>query len=119
MASWSLLAIRAASERATPNNRDQTKRRLTALPHCRGCFRGIACGQAVRQFGHHPRPFGRTHTCPLRDLINRPAAAEAETRAGIKSADFDARRLDWVLDHGFAWDESGATLSIASGKAIA
>src|SRR5262245_48174281 len=101
MASWSRLAISAASESATPNKSDQTRRPLTASPHFRGRLDGIAGGETVGQFDHHFRTLGRTHAGPASDLVDSSAAAEAQAHAGIQGTNFDAR----CFNHAFNWED--------------
>src|SRR5262245_45226765 len=104
--------MRDASESATPNKRDQTRRRLTASSHFRGRPGGSAGSKTLGQFEHHLRAFGGSHARPTRDFLDCTAAAQTEAHTRIESANFDARGFGHVY-------LSGATISTAAGNAIA
>src|SRR5262245_36923977 len=88
--------MRAASESATPNKRDQTRRRLTASSHFRERLGGSASSKTPGQFEHHLCAFGGSHARPARDFVDCTAAAETQAHTRIESANFDARGFDHV-----------------------
>src|SRR6185312_8278279 len=92
MASWSLLAIKAASDSATPSTRDQVRRRLTGSS-CRGCGNAPR-GKTRREFRHDAGAFRVAHQRPLGDFVDGAAATEAKPGMHIKRADLDAGALD-------------------------
>src|SRR6186997_289572 len=94
MASWSRLAIKAASDSATPSRRDQTRRRLTVSSHCRGHLRDALGHTPLGQLIYDTAALRGAHPGPAGNFINRAPAAEAKALASIDSADFDAGRLD-------------------------
>jgi hypothetical protein len=85
MASWSLLAISAASDSATPNTNDQVRRRLTASSCCAGGCGGVggACDgrAAARQFAHDAGALLGADPGPARNLVDRARAADNLVRA--------------------------------------
>jgi len=116
MASWSRLAIKAASDSATPNRRDQTRRRLTVSSHCRSHFRDALGRTPLRQLIHNMAALCGAHPGPAGDFINRAPASEAKALTGVDRADFDAG----CLDHGDSLKaESSVTISTVRRKAIA
>src|SRR4026207_789667 len=122
MASWSRLAIKAASDRATPSRREQTRRRVTGpddcptlSPHARGHFCDALGHTPFRQLIHNTTALCGAHPGPAGDFINRAPASEAKALTGVDSADFDAG----CLDHGRLKAESSVTISTARRKAIA
>jgi len=116
MASWSRLAIKAASDSATPSRRDQTRRRLTVSSHCRGHFRDALGHTPFRQLIHNTAALCGAHLGPAGDFINCTPASEAKALTGVDRADFDAG----CLDHGDSLKaESSVTISTARRKAIA
>jgi hypothetical protein len=86
----------AASEIATPNKRDQTRRRLTTSSHFRGRFGGSAGSETLGQFEHHFCPLGGSHARPAGDFVDCTAAAETQPHTRIESANFDTRGFDHV-----------------------
>src|SRR6188474_711135 len=94
MASWSRLAIKAASDSATPSRRDQTRRRLTVSSHCRSHFCGALGHEPFGQFIHNPAALLEAHAAPTGNFIDGASASEAKALTSIEGADFDARGLD-------------------------
>jgi len=94
MASWSRLAISAASDSATPSRRDQTRRRLTVSSHCHSYFCGPLGRAPFGQFIQNPAALPGAHAAPAGDFINSASTSEAKAATRIESADFDARRFD-------------------------
>src|SRR5262245_19091234 len=88
--------MRAASESATPNKRDQTRRRLTASSHFRGHLGGTAGSETLGQFEHHLCAFGGSHARPARDFVDCTAAAKTQAHTRIESANFYTRGFDHV-----------------------
>ena len=81
------------------------RRRLTASSRCCSSLGRIAGCQTGRQFTHHSAALGRIHGSPTCDFIDGAAAAETLAATGIKSTNFDTRRLN----HGVSqdrWDHS-------------
>src|SRR5262249_11372264 len=90
MASWSLLAIIAASDSTAPSARAQASRRLMASSAC-SRRRGLPTrGHAGGQFGHDARAFGGAHRSPARDLIECAPTSEANAGTDVEGADLDA-----------------------------
>src|SRR6185437_4410228 len=89
--SRSLLAIITASDNATPNRRDQVRRRLTASPFR---YLGKADGSETRgQLSHNQRTILRRHQRPPRNFLDRAPAAVTKPRTGVKRTNIDARGL--------------------------
>src|SRR5262245_1248218 len=115
MASWSRLAISAASDSATPSTRDQTRRRLTLSSHCRSYFCGFLGRTPFGQFVHDTTALCGAHAAPSGDFIDGTPTSEAKAPTRVERADFDAG----CFDHGTVETESGVTISCARRKAIA
>src|SRR5262249_24988989 len=96
MASWSRLAISAASDSATPSKRDQTRRRLTVSFHCCSHFCSRLGLTPFGQLIHNPPGLCATHAAPPGDFIDGAPASEAKAATRVEGADFDAG----CFDHG-------------------
>src|ERR1700688_4078630 len=94
MASWSWLAISAASDSATPNTNDQVRRRLTWSSCGLARFGGLGGGEAARQFAYHAGALDSAHCGPARNFVNSAAATQAQPGTGVERTDIDARALD-------------------------
>src|SRR3569833_583350 len=91
--SASCVAIRIASDSATPKTNAQVMRRLTARlsgEFLRGFEAGLPFGKRV----HDAPALGCREAGPGGDFLHRAAAAEAQATPGIERADLHARGCD-------------------------